>query len=294
MNFLRVILNPPTYCNYNCILCHREGVSPEKITQHTMSDISNSMLVEIYERAKSYGYNGVLYTGGEPLLEPNIIDLVKLFKSELTLITTNGSLLNDNLIYELKSASLDQLNISMCSVNEDVYTKITRQTQCDVVSLKKVIYSIVAAGIRVQINNVLYKGINDDDDSIRSILDFAIKARAKRIVFIQVTVPSWINESRDRWCPTYKYVKQSISLVCSYTGRAERGDKFVYKGGLEVVLTECSDRLKRFDNGVNVDLCVDMSGYILPMVFSKIRVPVMPDKASLAVDYAISSLPNVG
>ena len=254
--------------------------------------MSNCTLLAVYNAARSYGYSGLVFTGGEPLLEPRIVDLVELFRSELTMITTNGSLLSRRLICDLNAASLNQLNISLSSTDRDVYAKVTKQSECDVESVKSSISSAVAAGIRVQVNSVVFKGLNDDAGSMSALLEFSRRTSVAKVVFIKATVPDWYGERGDKWSPEYERTKDTIMRICAYAGRAKRGHRFTYHGDLEVVLTECTDTRMTEGDMNNRDFCVDIRGYLIPTQFRQRRVPVVPSQPHIAVESTMALLNN--
>lgn len=292
MNYLRVILDPPSYCNYRCILCHREGIQPGKRKIGGKKYIDNSILFNVYQNAKLYGYYGLVFTGGEPLLEPKLFELLKLFQSELTMITTNASLLSHKMIRNLKTASLNQLNISFCSTDQNIYYKVTRQSRYRIETLTKSINEAIEKGLRVQLNTVLYKNINDDMQDLNAILDFSYNTGVAKIVFIIAMIPYWEKKSHNKLSPEYKVIRGKLAAICPYVGTAKRGEKFVFKKVVEVVLTRCTNQKKINENIANSDLCVDMNGYLIPTVFSCHRIPIIQGQEKLAVEDAVALKKN--
>jgi len=111
--------------------------------------------------------NKIRLTGGEPLVRKNILFLInklgsKIGKSklkELTL-TTNGTLLAQYAKH-LKSAGVNRINVSLDTLNQDKYKKITRYGD-----LRKVIKGIKIAQqykIKIKINTVVIKNFNEDE-----------------------------------------------------------------------------------------------------------------------------------
>lgn len=129
---------------------------------------------QITRLAKIFAYLGVekiKITGGEPTVRDNVEDLVKSLTSiqriKSVSMTTNGLLLSDDKIGELKDAGLQSLNISLDTFRKDRFKAMTGGVD----GLEKVLYSIQKAqseGITVKINVVVIKGFNDDE-----IADFA-------------------------------------------------------------------------------------------------------------------------
>jgi cyclic pyranopterin phosphate synthase len=120
---------------------------------------------KIVKAAASIGINKIRYTGGEPLIIKGIDNLIyetSLIKGiDDIALTTNGILLYDA-AEDLKRAGLNRVNISLDTLKEDKFYKITRGG-----NLKQVIQAIekcINLGFSpVKINTVLLKGINDGE-----------------------------------------------------------------------------------------------------------------------------------
>ncbi|MDD1724811.1 MAG: GTP 3',8-cyclase MoaA [Methanospirillum sp.] len=159
---LRISVN--SGCNLNCIYCHREGEkSPEKPLE--LDDIR-----AILEITKELGIKTVKFTGGEPLIRSDIVEIIRSVPDGIeSSITTNGTLLGP-LALKLKEAGLSRVNISLDSLSPDKYRYVTGTDR-----LSDVLEGIEAAkeaGLTpIKINMVLLKGINEDeiDDFIRLV-----------------------------------------------------------------------------------------------------------------------------
>lgn len=150
-------------CNLRCHYC----MPVDQIFMDESKYLPVDELVEIVSELKSMGLEEVRLTGGEPLMRKSFSQIVnELGKLNLKKIglTTNGIYL-DKYLDVLKSNRVFFLNISLDSLNEENFKKITLGNH-----LKKVIANIrlaVKEGFVVKINTVLMKGINDHE-----ILDF--------------------------------------------------------------------------------------------------------------------------
>ena len=111
-------------CNLRCRYC-----MPDGIEWRPMSEILT--LEEIHETVKAasgLGIRKIKVTGGEPLVRKGCSALVEMLKSvpgiEEVTLTTNGILLAAQLDGLLK-AGVDGINISLDTVNPDLYRAIT-------------------------------------------------------------------------------------------------------------------------------------------------------------------------
>jgi len=115
-------------CNYRCIYCMpEEGV---ELKSHD-EILSFEEITEIVRHAVSLGIVKVRLTGGEPLVRRNIEVLVEMLArfeeiNELVM-TTNGSLLSREKALNLKEAGLKRVNISLDTLDEDEFKRITRR-----------------------------------------------------------------------------------------------------------------------------------------------------------------------
>ncbi|MFX1496675.1 MAG: GTP 3',8-cyclase MoaA [Promethearchaeota archaeon] len=158
-------------CNYNCIYCDQEGFIP-KTSDLTVEEITNlcKILAEILNVTR------IKFTGGEPLCREEIVQIIKNV-SDLHLykdisMTTNGLLLYEN-AEELYKAGLNRINVSLASLNREVYKLIYGSDTLD-----KVLSGLKLAkevGLNpIKLNFVLMKGLNDNE--FDSMLDFCGKS----------------------------------------------------------------------------------------------------------------------
>lgn len=147
-------------CNLRCRYC-----MPEGIEQVPMSDIlTYEEIIRVCHAAARAGIRKLKITGGEPLVRlgcPELIGkLKKITGIEQVTMTTNGVLLAE-LLPELLDNGLDAVNISLDTMNRDIYRQITGRDELPQVmeGIKKAIES----GIPVKANVVLQKGINEKE-----------------------------------------------------------------------------------------------------------------------------------
>ncbi len=152
---LRVLVT--SRCNLDCFFCHREGsISSEELTPEDIAFVVSE--------ATKLGVSGVKLTGGEPLLREDIVEIVSLIANirgvrDLSM-TTNGTLL-ERYAEDLKKAGLQRVNISIHSLRREVYRSIVGRDL-----LKEALRGLnaaVEAGLRVKINFVLLKGLNESE-----------------------------------------------------------------------------------------------------------------------------------
>jgi len=169
---LRVSLTPK--CNLSCIYCHREG---ENLPG---PPLSGAEIAEVLRVAAGFGIRSVKFTGGEPTLRPDLIEIIKSVPEGMeSSITTNGTLLA-GLASDLKQAGLQRVNVSIDSLNPATYKKIAGTDR--LADVLEGIDAAIATGLTpVKLNMVVLKGINDHE-----IDDFLTYVRGNRDLVLQL------------------------------------------------------------------------------------------------------------
>ena len=211
ISYLRVSVTDR--CDFRCTYCMSEDMQflPKKniLSLEELDRLCNTFI--------DLGVKKMRITGGEPLVRKNIMQLfnslgAKLGKGldELTL-TTNGSQL-EKYANDLFLSGVRRINISLDSLNENKFRKITR-----IGSLNKVIKGIDAAkkaGLKVKINTVALKGINDDE--ILSLVNWCGENKFS-LTFIEVMPMGDIGEKRINQYMPLTEVKSLIQKKYSLT-----------------------------------------------------------------------------
>jgi cyclic pyranopterin phosphate synthase len=165
INYLRISITDR--CNLRCSYCMpKEGVS---VVGHE-DVLKYEEILRIVKVAVNLGISKVRITGGEPLVRRGVVDFIASLAEISGLndisLTTNGILLAPFAV-PLFSAGIKRINISLDSLNEAKYARITRGGELNAVL--RGIEAVYQAGFYpIKINAVVIKGVNDDE-----IIDFA-------------------------------------------------------------------------------------------------------------------------
>ena len=149
-------------CNSRCVYCMPlAGVSwkshDEILRYEEIAKIVRVMAAE--------GVRAVRLTGGEPLVRPNLPELVNMLAVipgiEDISLTTNGLLLEQQ-AEDLARAGLKRINVSLDTMKPELFQQITR-----VGSIERVMRGLEAAEkcdlTPIKINMVVMRGINEDE-----------------------------------------------------------------------------------------------------------------------------------
>ncbi|MBF0161702.1 MAG: GTP 3',8-cyclase MoaA [Magnetococcales bacterium] len=157
-------------CNLFCRYCR---LSTEEILPNNKEILDFDELVRLLRIFLELGIERIRLTGGEPLLRRNLVGLVRTVSrlpglQELTL-TTNALLL-ERYAAALQAAGLRRVNISLDSLDPDIFDTITRRegaAPTPGTGLPAVLAGIAAAirvGLHpVKVNMVVMRGINDHE-----------------------------------------------------------------------------------------------------------------------------------
>lgn len=186
-------------CDLRCFYCMSEDM--------TFLPKSDLLSLEELDRLCSAfiakGVRKLRLTGGEPLVRRNVMSLVQSLSrhldtgalDELTL-TTNGSQL-EKFAAELKAHGVRRINVSLDTLDPAKFRAITRWGDLD--KVLRGIEAARAAGLKVKINVVALKNMNEDE--IPSLMEWA-HGKEMDLTLIEVMPMGDIGEGRiDQYLP---------------------------------------------------------------------------------------------
>lgn len=155
-------------CNVNCIYCHHDGML------NSTDEMTPDEIYQICRIAKKIGVERIRLSGGEPLVYKNLVETIKKISSlnfRDIAITSNGIFLKDK-AQELYNAGLKRVNISLDTLNEEIYQNITGKNYLNEVK-EGILKSVEVGMYPVKINMVVMNGINDTE--IMDMFEFTKK-----------------------------------------------------------------------------------------------------------------------
>jgi len=186
-------------CDFRCVYCMAENMSflpkQDLLTLEELDRVCSAFVAR--------GVRKLRLTGGEPLVRRGIMSLFASLSrhrasgalDELTL-TTNGSQL-PKYAAELKAHGVERINISLDTLDADKFRAITRWGELDKVLAG--IDAAQAAGLKVKINAVALRGVNEDE--LPQLLEWA-HGRGMDLTIIEVMPLGDVGEGRlDQYLP---------------------------------------------------------------------------------------------
>ncbi len=206
-------------CNMSCFFCHREG-EEDPLGKRLEADEVDLIL----EIAASLGFRTVKFTGGEPLMHPEIVRIVSRaskLMDEVSL-TTNGYFL-EAMAQELRKSGLARVNISLHSLNRETFRRIT-----GIDGLERVLRGIAAARRAqldpVKLNMVVLNGLNSSE--VEDMMEFAA-ARGLILRLIEL-IP--LSNGRSSW-KSHSSLKETENMLqgrALSTGSARFNNRPIY------------------------------------------------------------------
>lgn len=208
-------------CDFRCVYCMAENMTflpkREVLTLEELDRLCSAFIDK--------GVKKLRLTGGEPLVRKNIMGLIRSLSrhletgalEELT-VTTNGSQLT-KLASELHDCGVRRLNVSLDTLDTDRFKAITRWGDLD--KVMEGIQTATDAGLKIKINMVALKGVNEHE--IIPMMEWA-HAHGHDMTLIETMPLGEIDGDRtDQYLP--------LSLVRSRIGEQFSMEDIPYKTG---------------------------------------------------------------
>lgn len=146
-------------CDLRCTYCMPEDQHflkrEELMTREEIATIAK-LFVE------RYGITKIRLTGGEPLVRPDAVDIVRdMSQLGVSLGLTTNAMALDKHLDGLIDAGLKSINISLDTFDAERFRKISRRDGFDRVHAN--ILEALRRGMRVKVNMVVMRGVNDDE-----------------------------------------------------------------------------------------------------------------------------------
>lgn len=213
------------HCNQNCVHCYAAG-------QNLVSEneLSTNDWKKIIDKCKEAMIPQLTFTGGEPTMRDDLLELIDYSQWFVTRLNTNGIKLTEEYCNKLMEVSLDSCQITFYSYDKEVHNSLVGAEQYE--NTLNGIENAIKAGLNVSINTPLCdlnkdyvktleflhkKGVTYvtcsglittgnalkekseslqlNTDALKEILADAVKYCADNGMEISFTSPGWIEES---------------------------------------------------------------------------------------------------
>lgn len=156
------------HCNQKCLHCYAAG-QPLSDTP----ELTTAQWKEILSKLRAANVPQVTFTGGEPTLRADLVELVEVAQWFVTRLNTNGRLLTPELCRRLYEASLYSVQVTLYSHDPAVHNALVGAEGFDdtVTGIK----NAVAAGLSVSVNTPLCSLNTDYAATVRFVHELGVR-----------------------------------------------------------------------------------------------------------------------
>lgn len=156
------------HCNQKCLHCYAAG-QPLSDTP----ELTTAQWREILAKLRAANVPQVTFTGGEPTLRADLVELVEVAQWFVTRLNTNGRLLTPELCRRLYEASLDSVQVTLYSHDPAIHNALVGAEGFDdtVAGIK----NAVAAGLSVSVNTPLCSLNEDYAATVRFVHELGVR-----------------------------------------------------------------------------------------------------------------------
>ena len=156
------------HCNQKCLHCYAAG-QPLSDTP----ELTTAQWKEILTKLRAANIPQVTFTGGEPTLRADLVELVDAAQWFVTRLNTNGRLLTPMLCQKLYDASLDSVQVTLYSRDKDIHNALVGADGFD--DTVAGIRAAVAAGLSVSVNTPLCSLNTAYDEMLRFVHGLGVR-----------------------------------------------------------------------------------------------------------------------
>ncbi|MBF0507684.1 MAG: radical SAM protein [Deltaproteobacteria bacterium] len=149
-----VVWNVTQRCNLACVHCYAKAVRREDVQNELTTAEGKRLLDDLAD----FGAPVVLFSGGEPLIRPDLIELCDyaVGKGMRAVISTNGTLITSDIAMRLKDVGLSYVGISLDGMEQinDKFRGVAGAFQAAMAGIKNCQAAGIKVGLRFTINRM--------------------------------------------------------------------------------------------------------------------------------------------
>lgn len=171
----RVLWEITNTCNYRCSYCIFSSEAKKYEDELTTNEVKRAI-----EDLKENHFTYIKFTGGEPFTRKDMTEILK-YASELGFdmdISTNASLITDEIAKELKNIKFPMVHVSLDG-NDKASHEYVRGENAFERTLRGIKF-LTENNVYTRIGTVIYKY---NEDKLEEIIDLAIQLKANEIIF---------------------------------------------------------------------------------------------------------------
>jgi PqqA peptide cyclase len=192
-------------CPLHCVYCS----NPLEL-EHRSNELSTEIWSRIFRQAAAANVLQVDFTGGEPLIRPDLVDLVRAARGSGLYVSliTSGLPLDEARLDALIAAGLDHFQLSFQGAQEEIAKEISGTTAH--AHKLRVLAWLKQRQIAVTLNFVIHR---HNIDQLPEMLLLGESSSAGRIEFANVQYYGWAFANREQLLPTRGQLDNSLELL---------------------------------------------------------------------------------
>lgn len=198
-------------CNYNCLHCFNAADN-----YHLQSEFTLEEAKRLIEEAEKCGINAFTITGGEPMLHPNFIDILKSIYSHnmyVEELNTNGSFITKKVLDDMKQIGCFPLiKISFDGIGHHDWLRNKKGAEENTLAAIRL---CVENGFKVKVQTNVHK-LNVDSILPTAILLDKIGVDQMRIIRTSES-PRWLQNAKDSCLTLEEYFDTMIAFLEKYS-----------------------------------------------------------------------------
>ena len=152
------------HCNQNCVHCYAAGQA-----ESSEEELPTEEWKKVLDKCRQVGIPQVTFTGGEPTMRDDLVELIDYAGWFVTRLNTNGIKLTKEYCQKLKEASLDSVQITFYSADEEVHNRLVGAPRYK--DTLAGIENALEAGLNLSINSPLCTLNKDYPETLKFLHD---------------------------------------------------------------------------------------------------------------------------
>lgn len=207
-------------CNQQCMHCYAASQNYAETPELTTEDWK-----KVIDICRDNCIPQITFTGGEPTIRKDLVELVEYANWFVTRLNTNGVLLTKKLCKELYEASLDSVQVTLYSNNKEIHNKLVGADNFD--KTVQGIKNAIEAGLNVSINTPLCSLNKDYLSTLKFAKELGITYASSSGLI--VTGNAKTEESKATQLSTEEITK-ALEEACKYAEEQEMELSFTSPG----------------------------------------------------------------
>ncbi len=155
-------------CNQKCVHCYAAGQK-----QGNQKELTTAEWKKIIDKCRAVCIPQITFTGGEPTMRKDLVELVSYSKWFVTRLNTNGVFLTKELCNKLYKASLDSVQITLYSNNKEIHNKLVGAENFE--RTVQGIKNALEAGLNVSVNTPLCTSNQEYKETLKFLNELGVK-----------------------------------------------------------------------------------------------------------------------